>query len=179
MLRLFLRHRTLLAVLVISTLVAGACTKYNTRGNLLVGAAATDVMIDDPDASIVYRPALPQDVSSLQKRAEIYGRLMVTAPVLDAIARRAGVPHDQLSGIARTTADVPIPLLEPGREERGSQIRDTRRPYRLEMQSYPGEPVLAIYSEAPSVEGAQRLADSAVLGLQDYLRGLARRQRFD
>ena len=179
MLRLFARHRLLFAVLFTSTLIAGVCAKLNTSGNLQVAAAATHVIVDDPDVSIIDRRALTQDVSTLQKRAELYARLMVSRPVLDAIGRRAGLPSDQISGVARTTADVPIPLMEPGSEERASQIRDSRAPYRLELQSDPTEPLFTVYSEAPTSAQALRLANAAVLGLEDYLRGLAKRQGFD
>jgi hypothetical protein len=178
MLSHFASRRSLLAVLVTSTLIAAVCAKLNTTGNLTVAAAATHVMIDDPDMSIVDRRALPQDVATLQKRAELYGRMMVTTPVLEAIGKRAGLPPDQIAGVGRTTADVPIPLTEPASEERASQIRATHAPYRLELQSDPGEPVLAIYAVAPSWPEAQRLADSAVPGLQDFLRNVARRQGF-
>ncbi len=165
-------------MLVTSTLIAAVCAKLNTAGNLTVAAATTHVMVDDPDVSIVDRRALPQDVATLQKRAELYGRLMVTTPVLEAIGKRAGLPPDQIAGVDRTTADVPIPLTEPASEERASQIRASQAPYRLELQSHPDEPVLAIYAVAPSWPEAQRLADSAVPGLQDYLRDIARLQGF-
>jgi hypothetical protein len=178
MLRLLNRHRLLLAVLVTSTLIGAVCAKYNASGNLTVAAATTHFLVDDPGASIVNRRALPQDVNTLQARAELYARLMTTTPVLEAIGRRAGIQPDQISGVARTTANVPIPLLEPGSEERASQIRDSRLPYRLELQSQPSEPLVAVYAEAPSWPEAQRLADAAVAGLRDYLQGVARRQGF-
>jgi hypothetical protein len=174
--RLTARTRLLLAVLALSTVVGVVAAKYNARGDLHVAAATAHVMVDDPDASIVDRQALPQDVSSLQKRAELFSRLLVTEPVLEAVGRRLGVPGDQISGLARTTDNVPIPLTEPGSEERADQIRDSHAPYRLELQSEPGEPIFSIYAEAPSVDGAHRLADAAVLGLGDYLRSLARSQ---
>jgi hypothetical protein len=178
MFQLLNHHRLLLAVLVTSTLIGAVCAKFNTSGNLTVAAASTHFLVDDPGASIVNRRALAQDVSTLQKRAEVYARLMTTTPVLDAIGKRAGIQGDQISGVARTTANVPIPLLEPGSEERASQIRDSRLPYRLELQSGPTEPIVAIYAEAPSWPEAQRLADAAVAGLRDYLQGVARRQGF-
>jgi hypothetical protein len=178
MLRSFASHRWLLAVLVTSTLIGAVCAKLNTAGNLTLAAATTHVMVDDPDVSIVDRRALPQDVATLQKRAELYGRLMVTTPVLEAVGKRAGLPPDQIAGVTRTTADVPIPLTEPASEERASQIRASQAPYRLELQSHPDEPVLAIYAVAPSWPEAQRLADSAVTGLHDFLRDTARRQGF-
>ena len=124
MLRHFSSHRWLLAVLVTSTLIAAVCTKLNTAGNLTVAAATTHVMVDDPDVSILERRALPQDVATLQKRAELYGRLMVTTPVLEAIGKRAGLPPDQIAGVDRTTADVPIPLTRAG--QRGARQPDPR-----------------------------------------------------
>jgi O-antigen ligase/polysaccharide polymerase Wzy-like membrane protein len=177
LLRPFLHHRLLISVLVVSTVIGLACAKLNASGNLQVAAAATHVMIDEPDVSILLRRALPQDVSSLQKRSEFYARLLVTRPVLDVVAERAGIAPDELSGVARTTAEVPIPLTEPGSEERASQIRDAHAPYRLELQSHPDEPVLAVYAQAPSEDEALRLADSAVLGLQDYITDLGADQR--
>ena len=176
MLGLLLRHRVLLVVLVASTLIGAVAAKLNTSGNLQVAAATTHVMVDVPDVPMVDRHALSQDLTALQKRAELYSRLIVTPPVLDAIARRAGVPRDQISAVARTTADVPIPLVEPGSEERASQIRDSRAPYRIELQSSPAEPLFTVYAAAPNTEGALKLADSAVLGLEDYLRSLAAKQ---
>jgi hypothetical protein len=104
---------------------------------------------------------------------------MTTEPVLEAIARRAKVPADQISGVARTTADVPITLTEPGSEERANQIEDSKRPYRLELQSSPYEPILSIYAQAPSVNEALALAEAAKTGLEDYLNATARRQRLD
>ena len=178
MLRPFLRHRLVLALFVASTLIATFCAKLNTSGNLTVAAAETHVFIDDPGVSIVDRQAVSGDVNTLQSRAVLYGRTMTTPPVLAAIARRAGVPPNQLSGIARITEGEPHSLLQIGSEERANQIRDSVAPYRLEMQPSPSEPILTIYSVAPSLETARRLADSAVLGLGDYLRQLARQEGF-
>ena len=78
MLRFLIRHRLMLALLVMSTLIGAVCAKLNTSGNLTVAAATTHVLIDDPDASIVDRTAVPGDVATLQKRAVLYGRLMTT-----------------------------------------------------------------------------------------------------
>lgn len=178
MLRLFVRHRLLLTLLVTSTLIGAVCAKLNVSGNLEVAAATTHALIDDPDASIVDRSALPQDLGTLQNRAELYGRLMTTTPVLEAIGERAGLPPDQISGVSDITAGVPVQITQAGSEERGDQIRGSRAPYRLELQSEPFQPILSIYSEAPSSDAARRLADSAILGLQDYLRKQARQQGF-
>ncbi len=178
-LRLLHRHRWLVAALALSTLIAAVCAKLNMAGNLTVGSAETHMMVDYPEESILDRSALPQDLATLEKHAELYGTLMTTSPVLDAIARRAQLPRGQISGLTRTTAGVPSTLTEPGSEERASQIRDSKAPYRLELQSDPFQPLLSIYAEAPSLDEALRLANSAQLGLEDYLRSLARRQGGD
>ena len=178
MLRYLIAHtRLALAVLTISTLVGLIGAKLNTAG-VQVSAATAHVMVDLPGRSLVERRALQQHVNTLQKRAEIFGRMMVTTPVLERIGRRAGLPGDQIAGVARTTASVPIPLLEPGSEVRATQIVDSKLPYHLELQSSPSEPVLAIYSQAPSPDEARRLANAAGLGLQDYLDDLAAKQDF-
>jgi hypothetical protein len=178
MLRPLVRHRLVLAALVTSALIGAVCVKLNTSGNLVVGGAVTHVLVDDPDVSILDRSAVTQDVSTLQKRAELYGRLMTTPPVLELIAKRAGVPADQISGLARVTAVLPHTFLQPRSEQRANQIADSLAPYRLELQASAGEPILAIYTQAPSVGAAQRLANASILGLRDYLRQLATRQGF-
>lgn len=167
----------MLALLLVSTLIGAVAAKVNTSGNLVVGAAVTHVVVDDPDASIVDRVATYADVANLEKRAVLYSHLMTTPPVLAAIAKRAGVPADQLSGIVRITEGEPHSMLQVGAEERAAQIRDSFAPYRLEMQSDTGEPILTIYSEAPSAGMALQLANSSILGLQDYLRQLAEEER--
>ena len=61
---------------------------------------------------------------------------------------------------------MPNELTQPGSEERANQISASRAPYRLELQADPGEPILAIYAQAPSLDAAQRLANAATAGLQ-------------
>ena len=176
--RFVVQHRLLLALVLISSLIGGIAAKLNTRGNLVVAGAVTHVMVDDPDASIIDRTALTQDLATLQARAELYARLLTTTPVLDAVAKRVGVPPSQISGVADLTANVPVQLTQAGSEQHASDLRASRAPYRLELQSEPVEPILAIYTQAPSVDMANRLANSAIQGLHDYLVNLARQQGF-
>ena len=65
-----------------------------------------------------------------------------------------------------------------GSEKHASQLVASEAPYRLELQPSPSEPILTIYAEAPSVGSALRLANSATLGLSDYLRSVAQQQGF-
>jgi polysaccharide biosynthesis protein PslJ len=173
MLGWFTRHRLVLALLVVSTVIGAACAKQNISGNLTVGAATARVVIDFPDVSIINRNALPQDLQTLQKHAVLYGHLMTTPPVLADIARRAGVPADELSGTADLTGNFPVSFTQVGSEQHATELRNSDAPYRLELQASAIEPVLTIYSEAPSYDEAIRLANSAVPGLQDFLRAQA------
>jgi hypothetical protein len=169
--------RRIIAVLAIAIFVGGVAAKVNTRGNLEIAAAATNVLVDTPDPSIIYRGGPLADPRDLQKRAELYGRLLVSDPVLADVAHRAGIPADQLSGAARTPG-IPYTFTQPDSELRASQIVDSRLPYHLEMQASQSEPILTIYSQAPTLAGARQLANAAVTGLQDYLRSLARQEHY-
>jgi hypothetical protein len=167
------RNRLVLTLLVVSTVIGAACAKKNTSGNLSVGAATTRVVVDFPNASIIDRNALPQDLQTLQKHAVLDGHLMTTPPVLADIARRAGVPSTELSGTVDLTGNFPVSFTQVGSEQHATELRNANAPYRLELQASAIEPVLTIYAEAPSYDEAMRLASSAVPGLQDYLQAQA------
>ena len=173
MLGWFKRHRMVLALLVLSTVIAAVCTRENTSGNLTVAAATARVAVDFPNASIVARNAAPQDLQTLQKHAVLYGRLMTTPPVLADIARRANVPATELSSTIDLTGNFPVSFTQVGSEQHATELHNSTAPYRLELQASTIEPVLTVYAEAPSYDEAMRLAGSAVPGLQDYLRAQA------
>jgi hypothetical protein len=173
------QRRLVAAAIFISLLVALAAARENASGRLDLGVAATQVVVDFPSPSIVKRRALDQDIATLNKHAELYGRLLTTRPVLTAVAQRMRLRESDLSGVARLNTDVPQSLMQPESEQRASQIVASRAPYRLEMQSDAADPVLYIYAAAPSPADAERLANAAVAGLQDALVALARRQGFD
>ena len=179
--RFVLHRRWPLAVLLASTVFAAVCTKLNTSGDLVVGGATSQVMVDYPDASVVDRIAAGtalDDLALLRQHAALDASLMTTTPVLDAIGKRMGVPGAEISGISDITAAAPLQFTMAGSEKHASQLRDSEAPFRLELQPSPYQPILTIYAEAPSVEGALLLARSAPLGLGDYLRSVAERQGF-
>jgi hypothetical protein len=169
------RRRLILAVLAIGALVGVVCARLNTAADLEVAGARTHVLVDTPSPSLTHRDDPVADPPALQRRAELYARMLVSRAVLEKVAVRAGIPRDQLSGVARTPG-VPYTFTQPDSEERASQILDASAPYRLEMQASTREPILAVYAQAPTPTAAVRLADAAVLGLQDYLRALAWQQ---
>jgi hypothetical protein len=164
------RARRRSAVLIASVLIALACAVfYSAREDTRVAVASTHVTVDSPEGTLLDPEALIQDYDILIQRAEILGRMLVSPTVLEDTARSAGVPAAQLSGLARDTATVQQALKEPASEERASQILRSRAPYRIEVQGRPDDPVLDIYTQAPTTDQALRLADGSVESLRRYL----------
>ena len=143
---------------------------------LQVATASTHVLIDAGPTSIVHRRDYP--VYALTMRAEMLGRVMTSPPVVERIARRSRVPADRIAASARSTANVPLALSEPGSEQRANEIFRSGVPYRLEVEARATTPVLSVYAQAPSTPEAERVANAAIAGLRDYLRDLADRQGF-
>ena len=183
----YVRRSRLAAVLVVSALV-GICAAMVNGGQLRMGfpphrgaadlqtsVAVTHVMVDvpGPGPSLFQKRSLPQHLQGMIKHTELLGQALVSREVLDRIAVLAGIAPGDLSGLARTTANVPLTLSEPGSARRASDIRDSEAPYRLEVEGRPTSPVLDVYAQAPDPVTAERLANSAVVGLQRYVDFLA------
>src|SRR4029079_7443827 len=176
------QRRRLLAILAISAAVGLLAAAINTgriglfpphvgSGDMQVAAATTHVFVDTAVPSVIHRGEYP--VSALIKRAELLGRVMISRSVVDRIARRAHVPAREIGVGARSSADVPLALSEPGSEQRASEIAGEGLPYRIEVQARPDTPVLEVYTEAPSVAEAAALGRASVAGLEEYLADVA------
>jgi hypothetical protein len=181
-------RRNLLIGAAISALVGLVCAGLATgtlglfppklkSSPMAVAAAETHVLLDAPPPSMLHRRALEQDIYTMIKHAELLGRVLVSPPVLDRMAARAGLPPGSVGGSARVTTSVPDALLEPGSEERAAAIGRSNQDYGVEVQARPTTPVIDVYTRAPSAREAELLADAAVPGLQGYLRDLAADQK--
>ena len=122
------------------------------------------------------RGIFPDDPVTFTKRAELMGRMIIGPPVLDRMAARCGLPAGQISGLGRTTANVPDELTEPDSPQRASDIQASNATYRVEMQSRASQPIIDIYTEAPTVAAAECLANAAPVSLTGYLQTLAHAQ---
>jgi hypothetical protein len=146
---------------------------YRTAG------ATTHVLIDLDRSRITDRRALWNHFDMLETRADALAQLMASAPVVQYIGRSAHVRPHQIAAVAPVTATALEVLRDSGSEQRAREILLANEPYRLEIQSRPHGPVLDIYSQAPSVTEAERLADASIEGLREYLRALAIRKDAD
>ncbi len=152
------RKRLLVAIVCGCLLVGLAAARLNVGAApaCSISAAVTNVRVDTPAPSIEDRKALPQDLSTLVKHAELLARTAVTPPVLDRAAAIAGIPKDKLAGVGRMTAFVPLSLTEPNSEQRASEIDWSNHQYRVEAQASPTTPTMEVYAQAPTTEEAQR-----------------------
>lgn len=185
----FTPRRLVIGVVALSVLVGLVCAGLATgklgvlppelkTTSLKVAAARTHVLVDTPAPSIVQRRALDEDLDSLTQRAELFGQVMISRPVLERIAKRAGLPRGSVGGSGRITAEVPLAFTEPASEQRAADIRVSQLPYRIEVQARPTGPIIDVYTEAPTIAEAERLGDVATPALRDYLRTLAAKQGF-
>jgi hypothetical protein len=149
--------------------------------HLEVGAAATRVVVDTPESSIVTQFTTGTKFAGLTDRADVLGRIMASPPARRHLAREIGVPSSEIAAVSRLTANVPLRLREPGSEQRAAEIASSEDPFRLDIQPHPEEPWFDVYAQAPSADRARRLADGAVEGLRSYMGEMAAREgiRFD
>jgi hypothetical protein len=143
--------------------------KLETR-SLEMATAFTQVVVDTPNSAILDLRQGVAEIDSLKNRALLVGNIIGSPPVRAHIARRAGVPADAVQVVTPRTPDAPRAPAKPGQKKGPSDILRSTDHYRLDIQTNPTVPVLDIYAQAPTARSAEILADSAVSGLDDYLR---------
>lgn len=149
--------------------------KLSSR-HLDIAAAATRVTIDVPKPLVTNALAQDGDFQALDKRAALVGGLMSSEPVLRRIAQEARIDPSDVAAVTRITTGVQSAFTEPDSERRAAQIAAARKHYQLEVQPSQTLPLLSIYTQAPSVEEAVRLANAAVPATRRYLTKLARKE---
>ena len=149
------------------------------KRQLDVAGATTRVTIDLP--ATLRNDALAPESSyqDLQARSVLVANLMTSERALAFTSRRTGIPREQIAASTRVMVDVQTAMLEPDSERRAAQLADSHKPYQLEVRPDPYRPKLTIYTQAPTVAEAEKLADGAIPGVQDFLADLARKQGGD
>jgi hypothetical protein len=144
--------------------------------SLETASATTRVMVDSPRSMVLDLSVQVADIEALSNRALLVGNLLGSLPVKQAISRRVGVPVDRLEISAPITREWPRAITQAGTERSTSDIVRSPDQYRINVRSNPTVPIIEISAQAPTAAAAEKLADGAVLGAEDYLRGLAARQ---
>jgi hypothetical protein len=134
-----------------------------------IGVATTRILIDTPSSQVV--EVSPKGSDTLGTRAGLIASLMVDGTVKGAIARRAGVPPEQLDGVSESAAESSAAIGPP--DPRAS-VLTTRV---VTNTSGDQLPIIEVDAQAGDARAAARLAGAAVTGLRDYLDSKAALQR--
>jgi hypothetical protein len=161
--------------LICAALNVGAVGPVNPR-YLDVAVATTHFLADVQGVGLLHRRAPPLNLPAFIRRGDLLAGMMATPAAVERIARRAGIPATAIAASNRTTASVPLALSEPNSERRATDIRNSLKRYRIEVQARQTTPVLNVYVQAPTTSEAARLANASGPGLLDLLADQARRQ---
>jgi hypothetical protein len=130
-----------------------------------VGTATARILVDTPASQVV--DVAPKGSDVLGVRANLLANLMVDGEVKTAIARRAGLRPEQLSGVG----DV---VTGPSAAAAGATPTDPRHAWIIRTQvlaTADGSalPIIEVEAQAPDARSAERLASASVSGLRDSL----------
>jgi hypothetical protein len=115
----------------------------------------------------------PNEFEAGAKRTILVGNLIASSPVLERIGGRLGVDPESIAATAEANESVPVAFNEPDAERRAHEILVARDPLRIDVQAQRGIPVLSVYAQAPTVGGAEELAEAAIVAANGYLRSVA------
>jgi hypothetical protein len=146
---------------------------------LQVAGSSAHIVVDMPSGTIGDYGAESEELDTLFARTVLLANLMTSQPVLERVGLRAGIEPDQIAASTRITANVQSVLTEPDSERRAAAIAASRLPYKIEVQPSSTLPTINVYTQAPSMPEAARLADAAALALREYLREEADRRGMD
>lgn len=141
-----------------------------------MGAASTRVFVDAPRSLLLDMAADTGEIEGLTNRSLLIGNVMVSRPVREFIARRAGIPVSELKVTSPITRRWPRPLAQSGETKHASDILASPAGYRLHVRVNPTVPVIDISALGPTAEQAAALANGAVAGMRDYLHTVALEQ---
>jgi hypothetical protein len=138
-----------------------------------IATSSTEVVVDTPRSAILDVRQDSYAIQSLTDRSVLLGNLIASPPVREYIAEQASIPVDSLQITAPLTSDQPRAPAAPGQKRGPGELVQSTAEYRLAIRANPTVPVLALYAQAPTTETAERIANSAVEGLREYLANIA------
>lgn len=178
------RHRLWIAPGFLAAVLAVVLTSYTVhltppsleRDSAQFAAASTQVLIDFPQRSSILD--LESTLDPLVERANVYARLAPSPAVLELIARKAKIDAGLIDAKGPYKPGSPRLEREPSAEKRASQLRAEREVYRLRFDSERDQsvPIVNIYSQAPTVAEAARLANAASAGMREYVTRVQREE---
>jgi hypothetical protein len=138
------------------------------------GTAETHILVDSPRSSVA---DLNRSFDPLTARAQVLAQLMTTAPVIDRIAKIAGVPPSAITASDdNSTLNVPTSEVEPTASIRSSDITRESLHYRITFRAEPEQPTVTVFGQAPTAAGAIKITNAAAKGAAEWVRDTQNRQ---
>jgi len=129
-------------------------------------AASTEILIDSGVSSL---GDLRGDLAPLGLRAVIFARIVKSERVRTTIAQRADVPRG-VSVEGPTVAASGPETREAPAAERARDILSEGTPYRIELDVETGVPVITVFTRAPTLREAERMANATFSAVRSYVR---------
>ncbi|MGZ4238067.1 MAG: hypothetical protein ACXVWT_18520 [Solirubrobacteraceae bacterium] len=133
-----------------------------------MSTAQTQVLVDNPSSIVLDLKQGSYQLQQMAQSATLLGNVLVSIPVQQDIARRAGIPVSSLMTTAPATPQSPSALTTPS-QRKTTDIMASNNQYRINVQANPTVPMLTVYTEASSVTMAKALANAAVASLRAYV----------
>ena len=133
-----------------------------------MSTAQTQLLVDNPSSIVLDLKQGSYQLQQLAQSATLLGNVLVSIPVQQDIARRAGIPVSSLMTTAPATPQSPSALTTPS-QRKTTDILASNNQYRINVQANPTVPMLTVYTEASSPAMATALANAAVASLRDYV----------
>lgn len=134
-----------------------------------IATASTHVVVDTPTSALY---DLRQDtftLDGLTNRAVLLGNVIASTRVRQGIARRLGLPVEEVRIQAPLTTEQTAPPVDSENAKRTSDILKPNDQYRLNIQANPTVPVLDLFAQTPTSESAAIMVNAAVAELRAYL----------
>jgi hypothetical protein len=132
------------------------------------GTAETHILVDWPRSSV---GDLNRQFDPLVARAQVLSQLMTTGPVVDRIAKIAGVPPSAITATSdNSTLNVPTSEIEPTADIRSNDITKEGLRYRITFRAEPEQPTVTVFGQAPTAQGAIKIANAAAKGAAEWVR---------
>lgn len=144
----------------------------SSRTNVFA-AASTQILVDTPDSAFA---DLANELDPLDTRAGVFARFLTSPIAVALIAKEAKLPADAIE--AQGPYDLNLPEFQrvPTAERRSTQIIGEGALYRLRFENNPELPIISVFAQAPTEQGALELAAAVPVALRTYVERLQAQQ---
>jgi hypothetical protein len=171
------RHRLLVLVAAVVAALVGYATAFKPptleSRQYEVGLGSTTALVDTPSSQVVdLGGETGADIRSLSARATLLASLMTSSPIKDEVAAKAGVDPEKLIAVPPSGEAV-------GGGSDGAAAKVLSDPDAIILKARvptleSGEiPIVAVDTQAPDAETAEKLANESVTALKNYLQSVA------